>query len=58
MAILKIAEAVAQIPQPRIGYFGAIEPWLIDQELIKRASRERPELELDLHRQQVARPGD
>lgn len=40
---LKIADAVAQIPQPRIGYFGAIEPWLIDQELIKRASRERPD---------------
>ena len=40
---LKIAEAVAQIPQPRIGYFGAIEPWLIDQDLIKRASLERPE---------------
>src|SRR5688500_2906296 len=40
---LKVAEAVAQIPQPRVGYFGAIEPWLIDQELIKRASRERPE---------------
>jgi glycosyltransferase involved in cell wall biosynthesis len=40
---MKIAEAVAQIPQPRIGYFGAIEPWLIDQDLIKRASRERPD---------------
>ncbi|MFY9618706.1 MAG: glycosyltransferase [Pyrinomonadaceae bacterium] len=40
---LKIAEAVAQIPQPRIGYFGAIEPWLIDQKLIKRASLERPD---------------
>ena len=40
---LKVAEAVAQIPQPRIGYFGAIEPWLIDQELIKRASVERPD---------------
>lgn len=40
---LKIAEAVAQIPQPRIGYFGAIEPWLIDQDLIKRASLERPD---------------
>ena len=40
---VKVAEAVAQIPQPRIGYFGAIEPWLIDQELIKRASLERPE---------------
>jgi glycosyltransferase involved in cell wall biosynthesis len=40
---LKVAEAVARIPQPRIGYFGAIEPWLIDQELIKRASLERPD---------------
>ena len=40
---LKVAEAVEQIPQPRIGYFGAIEPWLIDQDLIKRASRDRPD---------------
>jgi glycosyltransferase involved in cell wall biosynthesis len=34
---------VANIPRPRLGYFGAIEPWLVDQELIKRAARERPE---------------
>jgi glycosyltransferase involved in cell wall biosynthesis len=40
---LQVAEAVARIPGPRLGYFGAIEPWLIDQELIKRAARERPE---------------
>jgi len=26
-----------------LGYFGAIEPWLVDQELIKRAAHERPE---------------
>jgi glycosyltransferase involved in cell wall biosynthesis len=39
---LEIAAEVAKIPHPRIGYFGAIEPWLVDQELIKRASRERP----------------
>jgi glycosyltransferase involved in cell wall biosynthesis len=39
---LQVAEEVAKIPNPRIGYFGAIEPWLVDQELIKRASRERP----------------
>jgi glycosyltransferase involved in cell wall biosynthesis len=39
---LEVAEEVARIPRPRIGYFGAIEPWLVDQELIKRASRERP----------------
>ncbi len=40
---LEIAEAVARIPRPRLGYFGAIEPWLVDQELIARAARERPE---------------
>lgn len=40
---LEIAEAVARIPRPRLGYFGAIEPWLVDQELIKRAARERPD---------------
>ena len=40
---LEIAEAVARIPRPRLGYFGAIEPWLVDQELIKRALRERPD---------------
>ncbi|MGB9181973.1 MAG: glycosyltransferase [Pyrinomonadaceae bacterium] len=39
---LKVAPEVAQIPRPRIGYFGAIEPWLVDQELIRRASTERP----------------
>jgi glycosyltransferase involved in cell wall biosynthesis len=40
---LEVAKEVAKIPRPRIGYFGAIEPWLVDQELIKRASRERPD---------------
>ncbi|PYS83952.1 MAG: hypothetical protein DMF67_06685 [Acidobacteria bacterium] len=39
---LEVAAEVARIPRPRLGYFGAIEPWLIDQELIKRAARERP----------------
>jgi glycosyltransferase involved in cell wall biosynthesis len=39
---LEVAEEVARLPRPRIGYFGAIEPWLVDQELIKRASIERP----------------
>ena len=38
-----VAPEVANIPHPRLGYFGAIEPWLVDQELIKRAARERPE---------------
>ncbi len=40
---LPVAPAVASIPRPRLGYFGAIEPWLIDQELIKQASRIRPD---------------
>lgn len=38
-----VAPEIAGIPHPRLGYFGAIEPWLVDQELIKRAARERPE---------------
>ncbi len=37
------AREVEEIARPRIGYFGAIEPWLIDQELIKLGSRERPD---------------
>jgi glycosyltransferase involved in cell wall biosynthesis len=40
---LKVAPEIESIPRPRLGYFGAIEPWLVDQELIRRASRERPE---------------
>jgi glycosyltransferase involved in cell wall biosynthesis len=40
---LEVAPEVASIPRPRLGYFGAIEPWLIDQELIKRAALERPD---------------
>ncbi|MCA1578572.1 MAG: glycosyltransferase [Acidobacteria bacterium] len=40
---MAVAPEVANIPRPRIGYFGAIEPWLVDQELIKRAARDRPE---------------
>lgn len=39
---LTVAPEVERIPAPRLGYFGAVEPWLVDQELIKRAARERP----------------
>jgi glycosyltransferase involved in cell wall biosynthesis len=40
---IAVAPEIERIPRPRLGYFGAIEPWLVDQELIKRAARERPE---------------
>ena len=38
---LKVADEIQAIPHSRLGYFGAIEPWLIDQDLIKQAARER-----------------
>lgn len=38
----EVAPEIERIPRPRLGYFGAIESWLVDQELIKRAARERP----------------
>jgi glycosyltransferase involved in cell wall biosynthesis len=31
------------VPRPRLGYFGAIESWLLDQELIRHVSRNRPD---------------
>ncbi|MEK6408135.1 MAG: glycosyltransferase [Acidobacteriota bacterium] len=34
---------IADVPRPRLGYFGAIDPWLIDQELIRYVSRKRPD---------------
>jgi glycosyltransferase involved in cell wall biosynthesis len=40
---IEVAPEIARIPRPRLGYFGAVEPWLVDQELIKRAASERPE---------------
>ena len=38
-----IADEIESIPHPRIGYFGAIEPWLVDQELIRQAAMKRPD---------------
>ena len=40
---LVVPAEVANISRPRLGYFGAIEPWLVDQQLIKRAAREHPD---------------
>ena len=34
---------IKSIACPRLGYFGAIESWLIDQELIREVSRKRPD---------------
>ena len=34
---------IIDVSHPRLGYFGAIEPWLIDQDLIRYVSRKRPE---------------
>ena len=36
-------EDIAQVAHPRLGYFGGIDPWLIDQELIRYVSCKRPE---------------
>ena len=41
--VLSIAREILEIPRPRIGYFGAIEPWLVDRELIKLAGQKHPE---------------
>jgi glycosyltransferase involved in cell wall biosynthesis len=37
-----LPEDVAGIPEPRLGYFGQVDPWLLDQELIRYVCRERP----------------
>ncbi|HVF86934.1 MAG TPA: glycosyltransferase [Pyrinomonadaceae bacterium] len=39
---LEVAPEVAALARPRLGYFGAIEPWLVDQELIKLAAEKHP----------------
>ncbi|HSE21572.1 MAG TPA: glycosyltransferase [Pyrinomonadaceae bacterium] len=39
---IEVAPEIERIPHPRLGYFGAIEPWLVDQELIRRAAQQRP----------------
>ena len=43
VATLEPAGEITKVPKPRIGYFGAIEPWLVDQELIKLAGERHPE---------------
>lgn len=43
LADLQVAEEIQKIPRPRLGYFGATESWLVDQELIQLAARKRPD---------------
>lgn len=38
----RVSDEIEGIPHPRIGYFGAIEPWLVDQELIRQATVKKP----------------
>jgi glycosyltransferase involved in cell wall biosynthesis len=33
---------IVAVSRPRLGYFGAIEPWLIDQELVRYVSAKKP----------------
>jgi len=37
-----IPEDIKRIPGPRLGYFGAIESWLVDQNLIRYVAGRRP----------------
>ena len=37
------APDLADVGRPRLGYFGAVEPWLMDQRLIRYVSERRPE---------------
>jgi glycosyltransferase involved in cell wall biosynthesis len=37
------AEDIASIPHPRLGYFGAIETWLLDQQMIRYISEKHPD---------------
>jgi glycosyltransferase involved in cell wall biosynthesis len=39
---LPVPVDIGRIPRPRLGYFGAIETWLLDQNLIAYVARERP----------------
>jgi glycosyltransferase involved in cell wall biosynthesis len=36
-------EDIDRLPHPRLGYFGAVDSWLIDQELIRYVAGKRPE---------------
>ena len=36
-------EDIAGVGHPRLGYFGAVDPWLIDQQLVRYVSQRHPE---------------
>jgi glycosyltransferase involved in cell wall biosynthesis len=35
-------EDIKALPRPRLGYFGQLDPWLMDQDLIRYVSQKRP----------------
>ncbi|HEY6332470.1 MAG TPA: glycosyltransferase [Blastocatellia bacterium] len=39
---LPIPPDIAAIPAPRLGYFGAVDSWIIDQELVRYVGSNRP----------------
>jgi glycosyltransferase involved in cell wall biosynthesis len=39
----EMPQDIMRIPRPRLGYFGAVESWLLDQELIRYVSQRRPD---------------
>jgi glycosyltransferase involved in cell wall biosynthesis len=41
-------DALADIPRPRVGFFGALDDYLVDVELLERTARELPEASLVL----------
>jgi glycosyltransferase involved in cell wall biosynthesis len=40
---LPMPDDIGAIPAPRLGYFGAIESWLIDQDLVRYVAHKRPD---------------
>ena len=42
-SVTPLPEEISSIPSPRLGYFGALDYWLMDQSLIRYIAQKRPE---------------